>query len=256
MHSRNIILIKMFTAVAAIVAVYAVLVRVNFKSKKNRVSGSGRNITRFISCREKIPDIHIHVFASDLQSLQKLVKSLDAADYGGATANLTIFGNLSLVHTLGSWRHGEYEFTSPENMHQALRDETMVIIFDDEMEASPLHALWFLMQHCAHPNATGIAGGGQGANSVAGLALAPAVWNAFTGARTNESAEPTTLSVVSYLSRLPNSTILFPLLHATDHTFVRTEWQDPLLVEHEPRLMRSWEPEHASRMWKATMVTF
>ena len=244
MHTRDIILIQTTATIAAIMIMYGVLV--NLPEKKRHIpprylGPRTLNFTELVSC-ETVPTIQIHILASNIHNLKRLVTSLNAADYGPAVANLTIFGDRSVVHRLESWRHGGYKFITRHTpgVHQ-LQDSTkqMVIVLDDSMEVSPMYALWFLIQGCAQPNATAIAGGG----SVAGLAMTADVWNDFTRKWTTVNNTTITKSVLSYLSRLPNSTIIMPLLPSKDHVFVRPEWQNPVYVEHPPKLMRSWDPE-------------
>jgi len=268
MHTRDIILLQTTATVAAILITYSVFAQSKPTESKTRrpliphilvPSASGFNVTKLIAC-PAIPAIHIQIFAQDARNLQRLVRSLDSADYGSAVANITVFGVYSVVQKLESWRHGGYKFATRSLSQLRIRESMMknynpvVIIFDDYMDPSPLHALWFLIQRCAHPNATAIAGGGgKDTDSVAGLAMSAEVWNGFVHYWTTVNDTTTTASVVTYLSLLQNTSVIFPSLPSKDHAFVRSEWQNPAYVEHPPKLMRSWDPEHEP-MWGAMEI--
>lgn len=241
MHSRNVMVLQTCASMALILITYGVLLMHSTKHR-SRHAGSKRNITNFTTC-QTVPVIHMHIFASSEQNLHRLIKSLDAADYGPVRANINIFSNQTLEHTTEPWRHGGYKISEaplPMEIQKSWHD-TLVIIFDDQMEASPLHALWFLIQHCAQTNATAIAGGGESMDSLAGLAMTLDMWNAFA---TKKITDLSTRSVVSYLSLLPNAIIIVPSI---DHAFVRLEWQDPLAPERAPKLMRAWDPENRNK---------
>jgi hypothetical protein len=258
MHTRDIILIQTTATIAAILIMYGVLVNLPEKKRHTPPRYQGPralNFTELVSC-ETVPAILIHIFTSNIHNLKRLVTSLNAADYGPAVSNLTIFGDSSVVHRLESWKHGGYKFiTPPRPQAYRLQDSNkqMVIVLDDCMEVSPMYALWFLIQGCAQPNATAIAGGGKSADSVAGLAMTADVWKGFTRNWTAVNNTTPTKSVLSYLSRLSNSTIIMPLLPSKDHVFVRPEWQNPVYVEHAPKLMRSWDPEREP-VWRAVEI--
>jgi hypothetical protein len=167
------------------------------------------------------------VFASDAKRARRIVRSLGVAAYGHARVNLTIYG---------------------EQMHGATAsNRTLVIMLEDHMEPSPLHALWFMIQWCAldQPNRTAIAGGGVDPTSATGLAMAAELWDGFVRWATPFAANDTTHSsitdaAVTYLSQLPNASIVLPATKGG--VFVRDEWQNPAYVEHQPKLVRAWDP--------------
>ena len=268
MHTYDITLLRTTAAIAAILITYSAFMQPYLVSSKTKGphthslthNTKGLNLTKLISC-QSIPLIHIHIFATNAHTLNRLVKSLDAADYGPATASITILGDYSVVQKLESWRHGDYQFATrslSQLRRKAARDAegSFVIIFDDYMDPGPLYALWFLIQRCAYPLATAIAGGeGNDTNKIAGLAMEIETWNGFVNYWASINNDTiTTASVVSYLSLTPNtSSVIFPSLASKDHTFVRSEWQNPAYVEQPPKLMRSWDTEHEP-MWGALEV--
>jgi hypothetical protein len=250
MHTKDAILLQTSTLVAVLVISYLI-----FTHPRSVVTPSAhRNNTSInvTGCGEAAI-IHIVVLAqSSARVLHRLVTALDSADYGPATVVfLTIFGDYSMIENLESWRHGPHSFKtrSYSQLRVHINDtETLVIVLDDYMDPSPMYALWFLTQHCAKPNATAIAGGGGGKGlHTAGLAMSAEVWNAFLIHRaTNHTS---TVSV--YVSRLPNASVVFPSIdESMEYAFVRLEWQDPVLMEHPPKLMRAWNPE---KPWGATI---
>jgi hypothetical protein len=266
MHTNDIILLRTTAAIAAILISYSVFTQPYLASSKNqgphtlKHDTNGLNLTKLISC-QTIPFIHIHIFATNAHALHRLVKALDAADYGPAAASITILGDYSVVQKLESWRHGDYQ-SATRSLSQLRRntaqdaDRSFVIIFDDHMDPGPLYALWFLIQRCAYPLATAIAGGeGSDTHKIAGLAMKIETWNGFVNYRASINNDTTTTaSVISYLALSPNtSSIIFPSLASKDHTFVRSEWQNPAYVEQPPKLMRLWDTEHEP-IWGALEV--
>jgi hypothetical protein len=111
-----------------------------------------------------------------------------------------------------------------------------------------MHALWFLVQRCAHPNATAVAGGGSSIGDATGLAMTADVWNGFVAWG---DAGNSTAALAMYIESIPNASVIFPSLES--HTFVREEWQNPYRTERPPKLMRSWDPERTPQ-WKAAVV--
>ena len=258
MHTRDVILLQSTALTAAILITYLVLVHPISHPPKHHtvprvlVSKSSKmlNFTRLVSCHT-VPNIQLYLFAKDANHVRRLVQSLNAADYGPATANLTIFGDRDVVQKLEMWEHGGYRFFTRSLAQLRLHDEKeeqLVIVFGDEMDPSPLYAMWFLIQRCAHANTTAIAGGRESGGKVSGLAMSMDVWNSFINAP-NSSA--TTDSVLTHISNLPNASMIIPSTTGNNHAFVRAKWQNPAYVEHDPKLMRSWDPAHKP-VWEAT----
>ena len=74
--------------------------------------------------------------------------------------------------------------------------------------------------------------------------MAAELWDGFARWATPFAANDTTHSVtdaaVAYLSQLPNASIILPATKGG--VFVRDEWQNPAYVEHQPKLVRVWDP--------------
>ena len=255
MHPRDFLLIQTFLAATAIILVYMFFTQSRAEQHPSTRHSVLRilvphehmlNITRLIGCKPTIPPIHIYIFARDAKKVHRLVRSLDSAGYGQTTVNLTIAGDSSVVQRLKDWRHGGYRFNTKSLAQLRQHDsKALVILFDDHMEPSPLHALWFLIQHC-QTSALAIAGGGDRAENAAGLAMAAGVWNSFIRwAYSNNHTLITnanTALVVDYLvSRSPNASMVFPSIGG-GNAFVRSVWQNAAYVEHAPRLTRTWDP--------------
>ena len=251
MHARDVILLQSTTLMAAILITYLVLAhqksptitrhhptRVLIARKSNIP-----NVKNLIPCHT-VPIIQLYVFTKNTKHLLRLMQSLNSADYGPATADITVFGNQTEDVQM-AWEHGEYRVVTHLISHLAVHsdNETLVVIFDDHMDPSPLFALWFLIQRCISTNATAIAGGMESDGVFAGLAMSKAVWNDIVLDPTTDTIH-NTASVISYLSNIPNATVVVPHTTADDRVFVRSEWQNPAYVEHEPKLMRSWDIEH------------
>lgn len=258
MHTRDAILLQATVASAAIMLTYLVFIHADIphKPRRHRVARIltpprklALNLVKLMGCNA-VPDVHLCVFGSDAKRVRRLVRSLGVAAYGPARANLTIFGDSSIVQRLDDeWPLSAYRFVT-RSMGQMRLDanttnNTLVIMLEDHMEPSPLHALWFMIQGCAldQPNHTAIAGGGVNAASATGLGMTAELWNQFVRwaahAATNETHSITD-AAVAYLSQLPNATIVLPA--AKEGVFVRDEWQNPAYVEQHPKLVRTWDP--------------
>lgn len=257
MHPREILLLQTFTAAAAIIIVYVLFMQANPRQHPPTRHSVPRilvprehmlNIAKLIGCAPNIPPIHIVVFARDAKRTHRLVRSLDSAGYGQTTVNLTIAGDSSsVVQRLKEWRHSAYRFATRSLAQLRIHDNnnrSFVVVFDDFMEPSPLFALWYLIQYC-QTNASAIAGGGEGVDNVAGLAMSAAVWNSFirwASSNNNTLADLTTALVMDYfISNSSNTTIVLPSIGG-GNAFVRSEWQNPAYVEHAPKLTRTWDP--------------
>ena len=214
------------------------------------------NITEIIGCEAAdMPSIHICVFARDAARVRRLVRTLSSAAYSPAPAvNLTVIGHgeeiaqqMPLLNTM--WPHSsEFRLVNQSLSDAAVSDgPTLVIALDDGMEPSPLHALWFLIQHC-RTNASAIAGGGSSIDTAVGLAVGAVVWEGFIGWADDNNiaaANGSTALLANYISQLslPNASVIFPATAGGEsYAFVREEWQNPAYVEHAPRLARAWNP--------------
>ena len=252
MHPRNIILIQASSTVTVIILAYVFFIQpkaLTHQPTHHIVPiipipyEKTLSITKLMGCWPITPPIHIFIFANDPKRVNRLVLSLDSAAYSQTTVNLTIVGDDSVVQRLKGWRHGAYRFATKSLLQLHLHSKNaLVILLDDHVEPSPLYALWFLIQHC-QTNASAIAGGGNGINNVAGLAIPATTWNSFVQwtSSTNHTRITTAL-VVDYLSSLsPNASMVFPSI-GSGNAFVRSEWQSPAYVEHAPKLTRTWDP--------------
>ena len=258
MHPRDAILLQATFISALILLTYLVAFHTDTpsQSKRHRVvrilvppHKSGLNLVELMGC-DAVPDIHLCVFASDVKQMRRLVRSLGSAAYGPARVNLTIFGDNAIVQRLDDeWQLGAYRFVTGSLGQMRLdanaTDNTLVIMLEDHMEPSPLHALWFLIQRCAldQPNRTAITGGGVDTASITGLAMTAGLWNGFVRwatRATNETVSITEAAVLYLSQQLPNASIIFPA--TKEGVFVRGEWQNPAYVEHQPKLVRVWDP--------------
>ena len=223
MHPKDTIILQTAGSVIAVLVTYLFLSIQRSHSTLLTSRLRAHNITSPTT-------IHLFVFANgDLPTLKRHIQALDSADYRHMPVNLTILGNRSVVHKLASWRHGAYQFT---RRLQQLSGDTLIIVLDDRMEPSPMHALWFLENK-------GTLTAGGGIESINGIAMGIAVWNGFVQVAKHHNYS----AVVAYVSTLPNASITFPSVGK--YTFVRSEWQNPVYIERAPKLMRSWDPERA-----------
>lgn len=244
MHTKDILLMQTTAGIAVLLITYIALVRPERQAPHRTSHIKSINLTTLIACPATPSIIHIHIFANDARRLDLLVRALDAADYGPVVANITVLGDCSLGFS-GPWQHGGYSCTTPIGNAS---DGALVIVFDDFMEPSPMYALWFLVQRCAHPSATAVAGGGSSMDDATGLAMTADVWNGFVAWG---DAGNSTAALAMYIESIPNASVIFPSLES--HTFVREEWQNPYRTERPPKLMRSWDPERTPQ-WKAAVV--
>jgi len=259
MHARTAILIQASTAVAVIIFTYTALSR-QPATKGRHSRGADRkrmgNLTDLEYCWFSTA-IHIHLFARDAARTHRLAKALSVASHGSAQTNLTIVGDAAVIQRLEpEWPQGTYRFVTPRSISQLRMapDDSgappLVMVFEDHMEPSPLYALWFQTHHCNarnHSATTVIGGGGDLASAVAGLAMTVDVWNEYVhwAAGHKESMSQTntavTPSIIRYLSLTPNTTIILPEIKGGS-VFVRPVWQNSAYAEHDPTLMRSWDP--------------
>lgn len=118
------------------------------------------------------------------------------------------------------WVHGQYKRVPCLPRYDG---SDCVILLDDSMEVSPIFVFWFI-RACRNRS---VVSGGE-----AGLALSAKTWQRFAD---EIGCQDAISAVAGFISR-HNLTAEAPGLKG--YTFVRSQRQNPILPEHEPKLAR------------------
>ena len=243
MHTRTTILLQTSAAIAAMILTYVMLAhstaRSNHRNNAVLVFKNDRviDLAQLIGCKT-LPTIQLIVFSKELKHTRRLVQSLSSAAHGSANVHLTVYGERGFAQET-AWNIGDYNFTTQPLSQLRNQTDVTVVVIEDHAQPSPFYALWFLMQSCAHPNAS-VSGGG-GLHDIAGLGMSARAWNGYI--RWAEHVAPANASIqsiVNYISRQPNATIIFPSIK-DNNVFMRSAWQNPVYVEKPPTLVRAWD---------------